>query len=182
STSVRTASPTGVPPGSRVYTTSRPLRAKCSCRPASSVLLPAPSPPSRVIRRPRICGATCAEVMRSTPKTSPRCCASALRALRSAPPFVPNGVVDLRYGDSSPPSNGRGVPQRGGGMSNACSLILLPEDVLPHRRVLFGQRRRKHMGAVALRHEVQRVTLRGMQHRVDRGAPGQRDRRRWQAV
>ncbi len=53
STMARTASPTDVPPGSRVCTSSMP-RCSMPCRnPASKVLLPAPSPPSRLMNFPR---------------------------------------------------------------------------------------------------------------------------------
>ncbi len=46
-------SPSGVPPGSRVCVTARPVARMVSAALSSAVDLPAPSVPSKVIRRPR---------------------------------------------------------------------------------------------------------------------------------
>ena len=52
STRSRSISPSGVPPGSRVTTTCRPLARKRSAIKDKCVLLPAPSIPSRVMNFP----------------------------------------------------------------------------------------------------------------------------------
>jgi len=50
----RICSAPGVPPGSRVASTARPAASRCSFSRAICVLLPAPSPPSKVMKRPRL--------------------------------------------------------------------------------------------------------------------------------